>query len=79
MLIVKSKLAKHLPKLRNFVEIHLIFEKCNFEQIYLLPKQKQEQENYNSAQKMIEKFEKSWVLLIYPSRLSCIIYWMMAL
>ena len=74
MLIVKSKLAKHLPKLRNFVEIHLIFEKCNFEQIYLLPKQKQKQENYNSAQKMIEKFEKSWVLLIYLSRLSCIIY-----
>ena len=41
MLIVKSKLAKHLLKLRNFVEIHLIFEKCNLEQIYLLPKQNQ--------------------------------------
>ena len=53
MLIVKSKLAKHLPKLRKFVEIHLIFEKYNFEQIYLLPKQKQKQENYNSAQKIL--------------------------
>ena len=58
MLIVKSKLAKHLLKLRNFVEISLRFEKCNLEQIYLLPKQKQKQENYNSVQKMIEKFEK---------------------
>ena len=74
MLIVKSKLAKHLFKLRNFVEICLIFEKCNLEQIYSLPKQKQKQENYNSVQKMIEKFEKSWVLLIYLSQLSCIIY-----
>ena len=74
MLIVKSKLAKHLLKLRNFVEICLIFEKCNLEQIYSLPKQKQKQENYNSVQKMIEKFEKSPVLLIYLSQLSCIIY-----
>ena len=51
MLIVKSKLAKYLLKLRNFVEIRLIFEKCNLEQIYSLPKQKQKQENYNSVQK----------------------------
>ena len=51
MLIVKSKLAKHLLKLRNFVEIRLIFEKGNLEQIYSLPKQKQKQENYNSVQK----------------------------
>ena len=74
MLIVKSKLEKHLLKLRNFVERSLIFEKCNLQQIYLLPKQKQKQENYNSVQKIIEKFEKSWVLLIYLSKLSCIIY-----
>ena len=67
MLIVKSKLAKYYSKSETLLRYFwLIFDKCNFEQTYLLAKK----ENYNFAHSMVEKFEKSWVLLIYLSQLS---------